>query len=647
LDPSIRLKVRGDTFFLPSSDGGVYFRNNIGSFRMEGSSIGQWLEKLMPVFNGEHSMHELTDGLPVQYQRHIYDIAEVLLTNGFVRDVSRDLPHQLQESILKKYASQIEFLDSFEGSGAYRFQIYRQSAVLAIGSGSFFVSLVKCLLESGLPRIHMRITNPETTNRKRIMELAEHARKLDQEVMVDEIACPINGAADWRAAVQPFDAVLFVSDEGGEPELRVLQQICKEEKKVLLPAVILKQAGIAGPLVHPDSEGNWESARRRLHLQAIDKDPQQHFPSVTAEAMLANVIVFEWLKTATEVASSALKNKLFLLDLETLEGNWHPLLPHPLASGQPSISRIEQLELLLERDAEEKAPSPLIEYFSRLTSSQTGIFHLWEEGELRQLPLSQCRVQPADPLTDGPADLLPDIICNGINHEEARREAGLAGIEAYVARMSPQLISQVMKERSDPFLNNEFIGVGSGESIAEGICRGLQKCLTAALARKLEAQDPSVCLVQLVQFDDDRCRYYLSALTTIQGRPAIGFGEELFGFPVAWVRANSSWYGAVGLNDTMALRAALQHALLEIQNSAEYTSANAIKKSSVIVKEESSLTAIPSTDPLNHRETLLIALERLKRNRQRLTAFDLTAEAFLQEELAGAFGVLLREEDES
>ncbi|MCM3626230.1 putative thiazole-containing bacteriocin maturation protein [Paenibacillus glycanilyticus] len=636
----MRLKVRGDTFFLPSSDGSVYFRNNIGSFRMEGSTIGQWIEKLMPVFNGEHSMHELTDGLLDQYQRHVYEIAEVLLANGYVRDVSRDLPHQLQESVLKKYASQIEFLDSFEGSGKYRFQRYRQSAVLAIGSGSFFVSLVKCLLESGLPRIHMRITNPETTNRKRILELAEHARRSDQEVKVDEIAFPPNGDVDWRTAVQPFDALLFVSDEGGEPELRMLQQICKEENKVLLPAIMLKQAGIAGPLFHPDSEGGWESARRRLHRLAIDKDPRHHVVSSAAEAMLANVIVFEWLKTATEVAASALKNKVFLLDLETLEGNWHPFLPHPLANGHSSVSRIEQLELLLERESEEKAQSTLMEAFSRLTSRETGILHVWEEGELRQLPLSQCRVQPTDPLTDGPADLLPEIICNGINHEEARREAGLAGIEAYVSRMGLSPANEAFRD--------EYVGVGVGESIAEGICRGLQKCLTAALVRKINAQEPSVRLAQLVQNEDERSRFYWSTLRTMQGEPTIGFGEEIFGFPVAWVRANGCWYGAVGFNKTKALRGALQHALLEIQNGAACATANAISTSSVNVTKDTPLSvAIPSGEPIKHRQTLQSALDQIKRSRQQLIVFDFTTEAFLKEELAGAFGVLLREEDEA
>ena len=47
LNPSMRLKVKRDTFFLPDPNRGVYFRNNISSFRMEGSGIDQWVEKLI------------------------------------------------------------------------------------------------------------------------------------------------------------------------------------------------------------------------------------------------------------------------------------------------------------------------------------------------------------------------------------------------------------------------------------------------------------------------------------------------------------------------------------------------------------------------------------------------------------------------
>ncbi|WP_460292018.1 hypothetical protein, partial [Bacillus cereus] len=41
-----KLKANKDTFFLPDSNGGVYFRNNASSFRMDGDGIYNWIEKL-------------------------------------------------------------------------------------------------------------------------------------------------------------------------------------------------------------------------------------------------------------------------------------------------------------------------------------------------------------------------------------------------------------------------------------------------------------------------------------------------------------------------------------------------------------------------------------------------------------------------
>lgn len=96
LTASARLKVNRDTWFLPDPNGGAYFRNNSGSFRIKGSSIAQWFEKLLPMFNGEHSLEDLTKGLQAPYRKRVYEIGETLYKNGFVRDVSRDHPHKLE-----------------------------------------------------------------------------------------------------------------------------------------------------------------------------------------------------------------------------------------------------------------------------------------------------------------------------------------------------------------------------------------------------------------------------------------------------------------------------------------------------------------------------------------------------------------------
>ncbi|MFC4077071.1 putative thiazole-containing bacteriocin maturation protein [Salinithrix halophila] len=638
LNPWMRLKVKGDTFYLPDPNGGVYFRNNSVSFRIEGRTIHQWVEKMIPVLNGEYTLEELTEGLPDPYRDRVYEIAETLYDNGFVRDVSQDRPHHLADTVRKKYASQMEFLDHFNGSGGYHFQSYRQRNILAIGCGPFFVSLVAALLESGLPQFHMLITDSMPTHRQRLEELVNHVHETDPEVELKEITLK-KRRRPWREVVQPYDAVLYVTQEDDVEELRELHKACRDEKKVFIPALCLQQVGIAGPLVHPASDGCWESAWRRIHRSALCKDPQLHTFSSTAEAMLANVMVFEWFKTATGVTQPELNNRFFLLDLETMEGNWHAFMPHPLVTGQAKAEWVEDLDSLFKEDLRRHESDEWLSTFHLLTSEKSGIFHLWEEGDLKQLPLAQCRVQVADPLSEGPAELLSDIVCTGLTHEEARREAGLTGIEAYMSRLA------------EPFLEDRlaqplaFVGVGAGRTMAGGVCRGLQKCLLEELSEEAN-QKPTVFPVQLGTVEDERCRFYLQALTTMQGEPKLGLGKKVSGFPVVWVGLGDYWYGNAGLNTTLALRKALQQTLSIVQNQATGHSVRALEVSTVLLKEESTQTlVIPSCKEAGQSELLQTALQILKRNQKRLMVFELVQEPFLKEKQIDVVGVLLRREE--
>ncbi|WP_419887515.1 putative thiazole-containing bacteriocin maturation protein [Neobacillus niacini] len=631
LNPSMRLKVKRDTFFLPDPNRGVYFRNNVSSFRMEGSMIDQWVEKLIPMFNGEHTLENLTTGLQGPYRDRVYEIAEALYRNGFVRDVSQDRSHQLKEQVLKKYASQIEFVDNLIGSGAFHFQTYRQTKVLAVGSGPFFVSLVSSLLDSGLPKFHILIKDSVQTNRRRLMELVEHVRKTDAEVEIEEV--PRNNQSTWQEMIKPFDYILYVSQKDDVEELRLLHRVSKEEKKVFLPAICLEQAGLAGPLVHPDSEGCWESAWRRIHQSALYKDqPSSEFSS-TAGAMLANVIVFELFKNITGVSEKEPKNKVFLQDFETLEGDWHSFMPHPMVTGQPSSRMVEDLEMRLAKGTDRGDPGKLLLAFNQMTSKVSGIFHTWEEGDLSQLPLSQCRVQAVNPLAEGPSELLDDIVCTGLTHEEARREAGLSGIESYVSQMVGSL--ELPPE----------VGVGAGETFAEGVCRGLQRYLDEELIIQSLAQKYSILPVQLSTVKDERCQFYLKALTTLRGAPTIGIGEEVSGFPVVWIGTNDGWYGSADLNITLALRNALQQAISTVQNKEEYLLARSLEVSSMILDENVPKSIeIPGCEERIQTEDLLNAMEILKRNGKQLSIYELELEPFLKEGLAGIFGVLVQEE---
>ncbi|NHN33691.1 putative thiazole-containing bacteriocin maturation protein [Paenibacillus sp. S3N08] len=595
-------------------------------------------------------LEDRIDEPPVPYPDRQYETVNIPYQNVFVQDVSPEQAHHnLPDAVLKKYASQIEFLDSSSGSGTSRFQFYRQAKVLAVGSGHFLVSLVAAMFESGLSKFHVLITDSVQTDRQRLANLAENARQTDPEATIEEIFLQKAGVDSWREAVRPFHSILYVSQEGDIGELRTLHAVCREEGKTLLPAICVQHTGMAGPLVRPENKGCWESAWRRLHRSVLDKNTRPPTFSSTAGALLSNVIVLELLKTITRVAESELTNKFFLLDLETLEGEGHSFMPHPLVTGRVAAEWVQDFDLRLGRSSDRSEPDGLLPYFNRLTSVKSGVFHTWQEGDLKQLPLSQCRVQVADPMSEGPAGLLPDMVCTHLTHMEARREAGLAGIEAHVSRMSSLFVTTLPPHREikgGKVKLQEFIGVGAGETFAEGVYRGLQKCLTEELGKRQTYQNPSVKQVQFHTVDDKRCRYYLQALSTLQGTPMIGLGEEVSGFPVVWVGTGGCWYGCVGLNMTMALRRALQQALQQAQNQATSLSAQGFKASSVIQEEMTPLSlSIPSFEETTTQSELLqSALPILKRNRRRFFVFDLELEPFLKDEPVKVFGTLLREE---
>jgi len=647
LNPSARLKVNRDTFCIPDSDGSVYFRNNRVSFRMEGRTIDQWIEKLIPVFHGGHTLGELTEGLPEEHRNQIYGIAETLYQNGFVRDVSGDLPHDLREPVLGRYASQIEFLDSLGGSGAHRFQAFRQSRVLAAGSGPMLVSLAAALFESGLPRVHLLPVGPDPVNRPRLAELTAHARRTDPEAEL-VLTRPAGKDPDsWRETIRPFDAVLYAAHEPDLKELRSLHAACRAERKALLPAIFLGQAGLAGPQVHPDSEACWESALRRLHRPALEKETAQSPFSSTAGALLANLIVFEWLKTAAGVNEPERERAFFLLDPETLEGEWHTFLPHPLAAGASAPAWIEKIGERLgpETSREDFEAGRLLPYFASLTSKAAGILHLWDEEDLRQLPLALCRVQAADPLAEGPAGLLPDTICSALTHEAARREAGLAGIEAYCARLAERFAAEHLSGSAPAALapdSRPAFGVGAGETFAEGVCRGLSKCLAELLGRPC-LRMPAVSRIRLGNVEDAGCRYFLRALAAMRGEPVIGLGEETCGFPVVWIGSGGSWFKSAGLNLTLALRQALQQALLELQLPSERRPAFPPPSAPAVLRvgREGPGLDIPAFDDAGHAQLLRAALAVLERNGRAIRVLDLALEPFLQETLAGVYGVQL------
>lgn len=648
LHPSMRLKVKGDTFFVPDETGGVYFRNNEGSFRMEGRGIVEWINHLMPVFDGTHTLEELTEGLNEAHRHGVFEIAQVLYDNGFVRDVAADPPHALRAELITSYAPQIEFLDHLFGAGGYRFELYRRARVLAVGAGPILVSLVSALLESGLPGIHVLVTTEVQTDRDRLHELVRHAQKSDPDVDLQELGMPGNGRDVLRAAVRTFDAVLYVSQTGRLEELQTFEEACRVEGKRFLPAICAGQAGLVGPFTRPGSSVSWESAWRRVHHAVIAKDATVHAFSSTAGAMMANLLVLEWFKWVAGERAAEDEPRFFLLNLETLEGHWHAFWPHPLVAGTMPPVHVSDLARQLGAADEPSDSQGLLAFFARLTSPVAGIFHVWEEGDLVQLPLAQCRVQVADPLSPGPAQLLPEIVCAGLTHEEARREAGLAGVETYTSRLmggpGASLSPGPPGEHPDggrPL----FSGIGAGETLSEGVGRALVRCLEEALCDREHDSPPSVSPVVLTEVADFHCRCFLEALGVLGGEPEFGLGAPVLGCPVVWVRSGERWFAGIGLNVTLALCSALTRALVSLQNQVTYGSGRGLETEFVELAEVSPASlSVPASPRGTQAQVVRAALQTLQATGLRVDVVDVSPEPWVKERLAGVFAVTLRKE---
>ncbi len=644
VDPSMRFKLKKGTFFMPEPSS-VYFRNNSGSFRMEGSTIHQWIEKLIPMFNGEYSLANLTDGLSEPYRNRVYEITDTLFTNGFLRDVSGDRPHKLKQHVVEKFASQIEYIESFCDSGAYRFQQYRQKNVLAIGDDSLLTGLVSSLLTSGMARFHTLLTETNTCH-QRILELETAARKTDPDVSIEIVFKKEKDPISWGELIEPFDAILYVSQQGNVAKLRRILHACKEKKKLFIPAICTEEVGMGGPYVSPDSEGDWESAWQIFNLNAQVANQTSSFSS-PAGAMLANVIVFELFKKITGVPALS-NNQMFLLNLKTLEGKWHPFKPHPLSTGKINAIEVENGLDEMSLNNEKKDQNELLYYFSKLTSSQVGIFRRWEEGALSQLPLSQCEVQTVNvkPIGSSSLDTNTSIVCAAMTHKEARREAGLTGIEQYVQPLKDTIISSLPSQLDRSNDMQSDLHIGAGETFVEGISRALQKMLDDEWRKKAVQCTAHISKLACHKVEDTHCRYYLQALTTMKKGPELGLGKDHHGLPVVWRKAEDNrWYGSVGFNLTLALRGALLDAVVEAQNKTISSVEKPPSFPSIQLEEEANPPiVVPTYNPSDQVDVLRSVMNLFDQQNKKLSFVKVILEPFEKDGYISIFGALTGEE---
>ncbi|MFJ5679434.1 hypothetical protein [Streptomyces sp. NPDC093097] len=411
----MRPKLKSDVLYVPTDDG-VHVFGAGADVALRGRSAYQWLDRLAPHLDGATELAELVRGLPDDKKGVVTALVERLHVAGCLLDAAEDLPHGLTARERETYAAEIAFIEYYGDSAARRFETYRNSAVVVVGSGPVFVSLVCSALHSGVRRLRAVRTAETVTHTERLAELTDEALLRDPEQSVE--------CVDWsgaeEAAPAGADLVLHVVASADAVERAVrLDRLCRASDVLLVQGVVLDDVAWLGPCGR-----GWASAWARLGVAGPHRP--NRFLTGPAAAVVAGHLGLAALKARTGIAGPH-DTELTRIDLETLRTSTHTFLSHPGArparpeSEAEFARRVRRLSAVAPLGAQEFSARA-----ARCFDPYVGVLRSLDERDFTQVPLN---VTEAVRHPDGG----PRVFGAGTGFAEARRSAALRGLAAHAA----------------------------------------------------------------------------------------------------------------------------------------------------------------------------------------------------------------------
>lgn len=451
------------------------------------------------------------------------------------------------------------------------------------------------------------------------------------------------------------------------PEMTWMETSCKTNRQLLYPAVLLAKRGMAGPFGHTAHipAPSWMETWRTIHKPELESSEHESSPpdEISAEWILAEVLANEWLsgtqkqqtKQQAEQQLQQLQQlqyfkqskqqqrpRYYWLNLSTSEGLWYSVNQvHQSEQAEPISGRLTAYlndqygskqhfenidELSLPEELNSAFTVPVwLERLNERTCQVQGLFHVWEEGSLTQLPLHQCRIQPVDPLSAGPATLLDEQVFCGLTALDARRKAALGGLEAFAQRLFQ--------------LDTNDQAVGCGVSREESQYKAIKELL---LKQWLYHQVPHsfsglqpVSDIVLAEKDHE-FQYYQEVLSQYDVKLQLFAGEDVYGFPIAAVHIGDERIEKVGFTPTSVWKDALQHSLHALQQNSGLRMEPRAEPSTVRTEQLKKET-MPSIQAIS---------ARLQRKGNRFSIYQLNVTPYFSEEDGVYFSLAAIEKEE-
>ena len=323
----VRPRLRDDVQFVPFP-GGTFVvmptRNDMG-FRIAGRDTCSWLRRLAPFLTGDHSLSDLGRRLQGARRERMLSLIARLQAEGAVRNAAVDSAHTLSSDVRRAYASVIAFIAREAESPERRFQLYRDSHPIVVGSGRLMPPLIHSLLATGVDRVRAIVTAEQATDLDRLCRILAVTLGAGAEGRLEIDARRATGP--WFDLSGPATAgVLHVSERPMPERAGALARACGQRNLLFGQATVVGDRGLVGPVGDADRlPVGWEVELWRLAGGDADL-PVQDLPSgpVSAHlggptaAMISNHLCAAFLKQVTGLAAGT-ENEVIGLDLETLQ----------------------------------------------------------------------------------------------------------------------------------------------------------------------------------------------------------------------------------------------------------------------------------------------------------------------------------------
>ena len=408
-----RPRIKRDVLFAKTPNG-VIFHNTDQGFQITARSGYEFAVRVVPFLDGSNRLGDLCDALPEPHRPMLISMVRSLLERGFVRDVGdrEQAPPDLDPAVAAHFATQIAYIDHYADDAAHRFAAMRTRRVAVLGSDHMARWAVLSLLRNGVENVGV---SPD-------LELGGRRGSSIQD------ECSTLAAAGVATTVRPltgvtwddlagYDAVLVCGPSGGSRTVLDLMTAGIPDGVILIPAAVLRQRVVVGPLMTADTQGCWVCGLIRLSTTSDPAETADLWAELAAgvppaggpplsrslASMLGNLMGYDVFRWATGAMPAETQGALVFQNVESMDVAAEPLLPHPAcphcatAPAPGPVTAVPEIRPLPDPEEIDRVERSNQAYragtaHALLIGPAAGVLSGYQDGPITQLPMRVGRI---------------------------------------------------------------------------------------------------------------------------------------------------------------------------------------------------------------------------------------------------------------